>query len=268
MFELEYPDRASIPSEVRHLYTEVDGVYKVLSAGSIKSKADTDRLQESLRKEREDHKETKARVAGFGDLDADEVLAKLDRIEELEAAAGDKIDDTKINEMVETRMKAKLAPLERELTKVKNEKAELSEKVTQYSENEKRRTIHDHVRKAAKAEHIRDTAIEDALMMGERIFEIDESGNVVTRDGVGVTPGLDATVWLSEVKTSRPHWWPESQGAGAKGGTGTPGYANNPFSAEGWSMTEQGNLIRSNPERAAQMAKAAGTSIGGAKPQK
>lgn len=268
MFELEYPDRASIPAEVRHLYSEVDGVFKILSAGSVKSKADTDRLQESLRKEREDHKETKSKVSAFGDLDADEVLAKLDRIEELEAAAGDKIDDAKINEMVETRMKSKIAPIQRELEKANKEKSELSAKVTEYSVTEQRRTIHDSVRKAAKAEHIRDTAVEDALMMSERIFEIDESGNVVTKDGVGVTPGLDATVWLTEVKTSRPHWWPESQGAGARGGSDGKNHGNNPFSHDGWSLTGQGNLIRENPERAAQMAKAVGTTIGGNKPTK
>lgn len=268
MFELEYPDRESIPAEVRHLYTESDGVFKIMPAGAIKTKADTDRLQDSLRKERDDHKDTKSKLSAFSDLDPDEVLAKLDRIDELEAAAGDKIDDTKINEMVETRMKSKVAPLQRELDKAKREKEELTEKVNQYSATEKRRTIHDSIRKAAKAEHIRDTAVEDALLMSERVFEVDESGNVVTKDGVGVTPGLDATVWLTEIKTTRPHWWPESQGAGARGGSDGKSYSNNPFSAEGWSMTGQGSLIRENPERAAQMAKAAGTSIGGQKPTK
>lgn len=265
--ETEYANLEDIPAEFRHLFKQQGGKWVLLSAGEVKTSEDVNRLQESLRKERNDHKETKKKLEVFGEEDPEEILAKLDRFEELEAAAGGKLDEEKINEMVEKRLKSKTAPLERELEKTRKEKAEFESAVHEYEQKEKVRKIHDAVSKAAKTENMRDTAIEDALILGERLFDLDENGNVVTKDGVGVTPGVDPTVWLTEVKNTRPHWWPESAGAGAKGSTsGKGGFANNPFTAEGWNMTEQGRIFAENPERARQLAAAAGTSVGGSRP--
>ena len=268
MFEEEYPDLESIPSAVRHLYKEVDGKWVLIGAGEIKTVEDVSRVQEGLRKEREDHKETKRKLNQFNGLDPDEVHNKLDRIDELEAAAGDKIDENKINEMVESRIKTKTAPLERQISTLTTERDEARNEVAQFKTKDTRRTIHDHIRKAATAAKIRDTAMDDAMLVGENIFMVDEEGRVVTKDGVGVTPGVEASVWLTEVKNTRPHWWPESQGAGARGGDGRMGGATNPFTAENWNLTEQGNLIKQDRNKAEQMAKAAGTTIGGPKPAK
>lgn len=103
-------------------------------------------------------------------------------------------------------------------------------------------------------------------MLAERVFEVDDEGNVTTKDGVGVTPGIAADVWLTEMQDKRPHWWPQSQGGGAGGSGGGGAGGKNPFSAEGWNLTEQGRLVRENPEKADQMAKAAGTTVGGGRP--
>lgn len=266
MFEEQYDSYDSIPAAVRHLYREKDGKWVLIGAGEIKSVEDVNRLQESLRKEREDHKDTKKKLSRFGDMDADDVLEKLDRIEELEAAAGGKIDEEKINQMVETRLKSKTAPLERKIGQLESDLKEKDTSLADYQQKDRRRTIHDHIRKAASGAKIRDTAVEDALLIGEHVFDIDESGNVVTKDNVGVTPGINAEVWFTEVKQTRPHWWPESKGAGARGGDGGAG-GTNPFSADNWNLTEQGRLIKEDRSKAEQMAKSAGTSIGGPRPQ-
>jgi hypothetical protein len=268
MFEEEYDNYDSIPSAVRHLYRQVGEKWCIISAGEIKTSEDVTRVQEGLRKEREDHKATKRKLAQFNDMDPDEVLEKLDRIEELEAAAAGKIDESKINEMVETRIKSKTAPLERHIQKLTQEKGELESQVGEFQGKERRRTIHDHIRKAATAAKIRDTAVDDALLVGENVFEVDESGRVVTKDGVGVTPGVEAAVWLTEVRQTRPHWWPESHGVGARGGDGGNGSGANPFTKENWNLTEQGRLIKQDRARAEQMAKSAGTNIGGPRPEK
>jgi len=268
MFEAEYPDYESIPAAVKHLFTSKDGKYVLLGAGEIKTVDDVSRVQEGLRKEREDHKDTRLKLSKFGALDPDDVVTKLDRIVELEAAAGGKIDETKINEMVEARLRTKTAPLERQITTLTTEKGDLETAVGAYKGNERKRTIHDHIRKAASTAKLRDTAMEDALLLGENIFDVDESGRVVTKDNVGVTPGIEPTVWLSEVKNTRPHWWPESQGAGLPGGQGGNAGANNPFTAANWNMTEQGKLVTADRSRAEQLAKSAGTTLGGPKPAK
>ena len=103
-------------------------------------------------------------------------------------------------------------------------------------------------------------------MNAERMFEITEEGQVITKDGVGVTPGVAPDVWLSEMQPKRGHWWPASTGGGAKGSKGA-NFASNPWTKENWNMTEQGKILSTQGrEKAEQMAKAAGTSLGGRKP--
>lgn len=267
MFEEEYNSYDEIPDAVKHLYTEKDGKYVLLARGEVKSVEDVNRLQDSLRKEREDHKSTKRKWAPLNDHDPEEILKNLDRIEELESASGGNIDESKIDELVEKRLKTRVAPLERQVKTLEEERNTLTQERDQFKQKDERRDIHDHIRKAAVKANLRETAIEDALIIGERIFERDENGNVVSKDGVGVTPGVDPTVWLSDVKETRPHWWPESSGSGARGGDGGSG-GSNPFTAENWNLTEQGRLVKENPQRAEQMAKSAGTTVGGGKPQK
>ncbi|QFR59625.1 hypothetical protein P6F33_gp24 [Pseudomonas phage Quinobequin-P09] len=99
------------------------------------------------------------------------------------------------------------------------------------------------------------------------MLEVNEEGKVVTRDGVGVTPGIDATVWLTEMQSKKTHWWGPSQGGGAGGNRSGSGGGANPWSADGWNMTEQGRILKENRSRAEQMAKSAGTTIGGPRPQ-
>lgn len=267
MFENEYKDYESIPAGVQHLYKELDGKYVLIVASEIKTITDVNNVQEGLRKEREAHKETKRKLALFNDLDPETVHTKLDRFDELEAAAAGTLDEEKINQLVETRIKSKTAPLERQLKTATDERDALQSKVGEFEVKDTKRVIHDNIRQAVTTAKIRDTAMGDALLVGENVFMIDESGRVVTKEGVGVTPGVEADVWLTEVKASRPHWWPETKGAGAAGGDGGAG-GNNPFSHANWNMTEQGQLLKSDPSKAEQMAKAAGTTIGGTKPDK
>lgn len=266
MFEEKYATLEEIPEAVKHLYREVSGEYVLIKASEVKTVDDINRLQESLRKERSDHKETKQKLNAFNGLEPDEVHEKLDRIDELEAAAGDKLDDNKINEMVETRIRSRLAPVERKLNAVTQERDDLSEQVNTFQKKDRTRIIHDYIRKAATATNMQATAIEDALLLGDTVFELDESGKPVTIERDGITPGVGPDVWLSEIKSVRPHWWPESKGVGAKGGSGGPS-GNNPWSKEGWNLTEQGRMYKEDKVKAEQMARAAGTTIASGRPQ-
>lgn len=265
VLKVSYATEDEIPTAYRDLFTEQSGKFILTGVQGIKTQADVDRLQDSLRKEREDHKKTKSLLSGFEGLDADEIRAKLDRFAELEAAAGGKLDEAKINEMVEARLNSRTAPLQREITKLKETLGERETVVAELTTREKTRKIHDHIRQAASKAKLRDSAIEDALLIGERVMDIDESGNVVTREGVGATPGINAEVWLTEQQNIRPHWWPDSVSPGAKGGGGALS-GKNPFSAEHWNMTEQGRLVTENRTKAEQMAASAGTTIGGPRP--
>lgn len=256
-----------VPEHFHELYTEKNGKYELTGIEGIKTEADVTRLQSALTKERNDHKQTREKFSVLGDRKPEEVVELLDRIPELEAAASGKIDENKLNELVEGRLKTKLAPLEREKGTLAQRAQELEGLVQQYQTKERTRTIHDEVRSAAAKAKVLPEAMEDALMLAERVFEVDESGKVTAKEGVGCTPGVDPAVWFTELQSKRPHWWGPSQGGGAAGNRGGAGGGANPWSAEGWNMTEQGKILRENPTRAEQLAKSAGTTIGGKKPQ-
>ena len=129
--------------------------------------------------------------------------------------------------------------------------------------------IHDAVRKAAVGAKILPEALEDALDRAERVFEVDDHGNVVTKEVLGTTPGLQASVWFTDMQKSRPHWWGNSAGGGAGGNRGGNDMGGkNPWSAEHWNMTEQGKLVQSDRAKAEQLAKAAGhaSAVGARRP--
>jgi len=256
-----------IDEAFRPLYTERDGKFVLTGVEGVKTQADIDRLQGALTKERNDHKAVKDRYGVLGDLDPVDVLAKLDKLPELEAAAEGKLDENKINEIAESRVRTKLAPVERERDQLKTKLEATEGRVGELEGVIRSRDIKDNVMSAALKGKVIETALEDVLMLADRVFEVGEDGSVTTKDGVGVTPGISPEAWLQEMQSKRPHWWPSSEGGGAKGGNGGGGgFANNPWSAEHWNMTTQGQLINQDRQKAEQMAKAAGTTIGGPKP--
>lgn len=256
-----------LPEDIKKEYVEKNGKFELQVEG-MKTQADIERLQGALTKERNDHKVVRERLGLLGDRKIEDVLATLDRVPELEAAAAGKLDENKLNELVEGRIKTRVAPVEREKGQLAQKVQELSGIVEQYQSKEKVRSIHDAVREAvAKAQGFQSSAVEDALLYAERMLEVGEDGRVITRDGVGVTPGIDASVWLTEMQSKKAHWWGPSQGGGAGGNRSGSGGGANPWSAEGWNMTEQGRILKENRSRAEQLAKSAGTSIGGPRPQ-
>ena len=267
--KLSYDAIDDVPEVHRELYTDQGGKFVLTGVEGVKSQADIDRMNVALQKERDAHKATKSKYSHFENLDATEVLSKLDRFEELEAAAAGKLDENAINGIVETRIKSKTAPLEREKAQLAAKLAENEAVIQQYQARERQRSIHDAVRSVALKSKVTDTALEDVLMLAERVFDVDEDGNVTAKDNVGVTPGVSPEVWLQEMQSKRPHWWPASGGGGASGSQGGGGYAGaNPFAAATWNATEQGRIFRENPKRAEQLAAAAGTKVGGMKPSK
>lgn len=261
-----------IPEEFRPLYSEKNGQWELTGIAGVKTEADVARVQDGLAKEREAHKATKAKLAVWDGFEHDEVVAKLDQFPALEAASKGKLDEAKIEEIANQRAeaiaKSRLVSTERELAKATKERDELLRANEDWQAKDRSRKIRDHVMEAAAEAKLLEGAREDALMHAERIFEIQEDGKIQTRDGVGVSPGLDAGAWLSEIQARKPHWWAPSVGGGATGGNGqTPGMARNPWSRAAWNVTEQGRFIREHGvQRAEQMAKAAGSSLSSTKP--
>lgn len=252
-----------IPEALQELYSKKGEKYELTGFEGVRTTADVDRVQRLNTSLRDENKTLKAKLVPFDGLDIEEVQAKLDRFEELEAAASGKVDDAKINQMVETRLKTQMAPKDRQIKQLMDENAALKQENDGLKTSEKRRLVHDAVREAAVELKIVETAVEDALYMAERHMEVDDEGRVATKDGA--TP----KDWLLELQPKRPHWWPPTQGSGGKGSNAAGGFADNPWSADHWNLTAQANVIREKGDAFAdRMAKSAGTTVGGPKPVK
>lgn len=267
-----------IPEQYRDLYTEKNGKFECTGITGLRTSGDFTRISKALEDEKALHKATKADLSGklqewetLGSID--DTRKKVERFPELEAAAGNKLDEAKIEEIVQRRVdgtiKSRTAPLEHQVATLKRERDELKVSNEQWVGKDRSRTIREHLRKAAIEKKVRPEAMDDVLDLGERVHELTDDGRVVTRDGVGITPGLEPVGWLDEVSEKRSYWWPDSQGGGA-GGSGRGGSAGggkNPWSRDHWNVTEQARVFKQHGrERAEALAKAAGSSIGATQP--
>jgi hypothetical protein len=265
-----YANQEDIPEQFAELYEERGGSWHLTKIVGLKTEADVSRVQRALEAERRNHQQLKQTLETFrGDRTLEEIQADLDSIPELKAAAEGNLDEDKINDLVEKRIRTRLGPVERERDQLKTKLGEHEAAIAGFQEKEIRRTIHDTVRSAAVKGKVLDTAQEDVLMLAERMFEVSEDGGVTTRDEVGVTPGITAEQWLAEMQSKRPHWWPPSQGGGARGGRGAGGLSGNPWTPDNWSLTEQGRYVQEHGiEKARDAAKAAGVQFGATAPAK
>jgi hypothetical protein len=274
--ELQYDNMDAVPEAFRaepvfkELFTTAaDGKIVLSGVTGMKTQKDVSTVQEALRKEREDHAKARDALKPWGDLNATETLAQLDRIKELEAAAGGKLDEAKLNELVEGRLSQKTGPLQRQIDALTGDKTKVEQERDALKAQLETRDRNDAVRSVATEAKVLQTAIPDMEMAASVMLEKDADGNLVTKSGInGLTPGLSVKEWAKEMQKLRPHWWPESEGGGARGGGGGGGLSgNNPFTAEHWSLTEQGKFLQTNGRDATdKLAKAAGTTIGGPKP--
>ena len=273
MLELIYNSAEEIPSGFESLYTEKDGKWHLTGIKGMKTSDDVTKLQTSLRKERDDHKKTKDRLARLGgdDVDIDQMLLDLDELEDLRAriAAGEggKVDDKKLEELVETRVNRQLRPIERERDQLKSRNAELEAANGELKGTINRGTIESRLRDLATNEKVVSTAMDDVIFMATHLFEIAEDGEIVAKPGArGLQDGTTPDVWLADMKEKKPHWWPASQGGGAGGGKDGGGLGSNPWSAKNWDIDAQGAMVRTDRAKAERMAKAAGSRIGATAP--
>lgn len=272
MLDLFYDNQSDIPTGFESLYTEKDGKWVLTGVKGMKTQADVDKASQAKQREVDAHKATKAKLTtftdAFGDLDEDGIHTLADEVDGLRTEGkGLKEGSPEFEAAVEKAAARKTGPLERQITTLTRERDEHKTTAEKAQAEIKSTKIRDKVREQLVAEKVLDTAQEDVLMYADRLFDVDEDGNVTTKDGVGVTPGLDPKTWLSDQKKAKPHWWPVSQGGGSGGGGGGGAGADNPWSKEGWNLTAQGRYVTEHGEEKAQRAmQAAGSKPGAVAP--
>ena len=147
---LQYDDQAALdalPTDVRGLFTkDDDGKFNLTGVSGMKTQTDINNIQEGLRKERQDHATTKASLGLWGDLKHADVVADLDKISEYKLAADGKMDDEKINSLVESRLGQKTGPLDRQITTLTSERDTAVTELDVLKKSIERRDMNDAVR--------------------------------------------------------------------------------------------------------------------------
>lgn len=254
----------ALDEAVQAHYRKVGEEY-VLEAAGIITTDERDRLKSSLEMEKNDHKKTKNKLASFNGLDPEEVQAQLAETEELRLQVSKKdgeFDKEELERIVVSRVNTAKAPLQRELDQTKEQNTTLSTENGELKTSMSGKTIKDALNTAAAAAKVVTTALPDISMYANYMEVNEHDGSVVTKEGIpGVQPGLTPDMFLTVMKETRPHWWEAAKGGGA-GGSGSGGASgNNPWSKDHFNLTEQGRIVRENPEKASKLAAAVGVKL-------
>jgi hypothetical protein len=249
MLKAEYASKDEVPAAHAELYSERGGKWVLSGIEGVKTQADVDALSTVVRKEREARAEMERKAKRFealGDRDPDDLLKALDELEHLREGAGGKDDEAAL----QRKLAREINPLKRDLEKAnaraQKAEADLANVVAQL----KRNTVERALQEAALAAKVRPEAIADILRHQDE-FEIDG-------DKVRTRNGLEPDVWLSDLKNTRPHYWPGSVGGGASGASGS-GVANGGgFAKDRLNLTEMSRMMAKDPAKADQMAQQAG----------
>ncbi len=257
-----YDTKEDIPAGFESAYTERNGKWELQVEG-MKTQADVDRVQTALEAERVEHKETKKQSRG-GDDAAQDLKDKVEDLEaKLETAGQDKVSDDDIQKRVDAQVKLVIRPIEREKSKLEETNAEQLETIGTQAKKINSGLIRSDVTEVlgTKELGINPDALPDIEIYAERVMVVGVDGKRLTKDGVGVTPGLTLAELIAEMRADgqRNHWFGKTQGAGSPGGEGGSHGGVNPFKeGETWNSTEQGVLITNNPNLAKSLAEQAG----------
>ncbi len=248
-----YETETEIPETLKEFYAQKGDKWE-LQAEGMKTEEDVRRVQEVVRKLTDEKKQLKEKVSAFGDLDPKTVRTSLDELEVLKARveAGTGPDEAKLEEIKKKLENQIKNPLIRELEEVKTRAQTFEQKASALEQYLNRSKIESAIRQAAVADKMRPEAVEDALRYMDE-FTIDEKGEVQVKDGDNV--GISPIEWLGRMKSSRQHWWPESQGAGSKGSGVAGWHGPNPFTTD--NVTEQMRLYRTDRKMYDLLEKAA-----------
>ena len=259
--ELQYASMNEVPAGFESLYTEQDGKAVLTGVKGLSGiQGSVQRLTTALNKERADHKETKAKAKAIDELgmsveDAITAIAERDELKiRVESGEGGKVDDAKIAELVERRVKLATGPLEKKIKDAETRAATAEASLGEATARIRQSTINSALSEAATKAGVDGKMLSAVSRLIGPDVDLDDAGNVIAREGGTFTPGVDLGTVFAEAKQHFPGLWPTSVGGGAKGGGSMVDGKNNPFSHAHWNVTDQMKLSDADAERLARAA--------------
>lgn len=268
MLELNLDQDAfdSLPERLQEEYKQnSDGSYDLQLPSGLVPKAKVD----EFRKTNIAMKKKLDAFKGIDPEEAAEAIAKRDeldeRIAEAEAAAegnsAEKIRE-KAEELANKRIEKMKATHDAQISELKEDRDGLKHKL-------QTKTIGDALRKAGAAAGVRPEAIDDLIARGSSTFKVDENGNLIALDSDGETPRLNdkgdafgPSDFVGGLVKSAPHLFGETRGSDTKGSpsssSNTTNSGVNPWMKETLNVTQQGQIMKDDPQRAVALAAKAG----------
>ena len=136
------------------------------------------------------------------------------------------LKDGTVEELIQSKTSQLTSDFETQITELNTNLTEAKAHGTIYQGLFEGKTIDDGIREEAIKSGMLPTAVEDAVMRGRGVFSLDANKQIEARDAEGklaVTEDkkvLTTKNWVEGLKTTSPHYWPGSKGAGAFGGQG------------------------------------------------
>ncbi len=138
------------------------------------------------------------------------------------------LKDGTIEDLIEKKTSTLKSDHEAAMTELNSNCTDASTQGTLYQTVYESKVIDDGIRAEAIKAGIRAEAIDDVLMRGRGVFSLDDKKQIEARDSEGKLAKtkddkvLTTKNWVEGLKDSSPHYWPNSEGAGAHGGDGGP----------------------------------------------
>jgi len=136
------------------------------------------------------------------------------------------LKDGTIEDLIEKKTSTLKSDHEAVMVELNGKFDDVSTKGSMYKNLYESKVIDDGIRAEAIKAGIRAEAVEDVLMRGRSVFSLDENKHIEARDNEGkLAKTADDKVlttknWVAGLKDTSPHYWPNSEGAGAHPGTG------------------------------------------------
>jgi len=207
-------------------------------------------------------KDAQETLKSFEGLDADHVRQLVDRFQNDEI--GKLLKEGKWDDALAKKFESERGTYKKQIDDLTKDRDLSRKELSDLQSKVDRASLSEMTRRAMGKAKAHESAHEDAIYRVMSAFT-KEDGHFVRRDAdgnlvMGAKGPQTVDEYIEEVRTRdlAPHWWPTPTGMGSKGGGSGGARSKNPWAKDTLNLTEQGKIMRQDPQLAARLKQEAG----------